>query len=324
MRAKALLGCGKVIGGAGAKFVAAKEKQLQGCLGLVLQCVQLKPTDPGCLPKVQNKCAAAKIKIGTLETKLTAAIAKKCDGVPVADLTNEAGLGYDAQADDCATRGVATLAFPADVGLCVMHQHECRSEELVYHENARARELIQLGGLSLVDFPCLDDGGPVPGGGLDDAGHAKAAVKCQKALDKAGASFAQRRQKAIHKCADGVLACVQLKPTDAACLLKARARCAKLAAVLGPATAPKSLAGKLRGTIVKACVGLVGTDLTAANGLGQSARAARCQEIGVASLAAATDVADCLVAFHTCRVDALLDTQSPRVTELLEAGGLAH
>ena len=42
----------------------------------------------------------------------------------------------------------------------------------------------------------------------------KALLKCQKSADKAGVSFASKARGAFAKCADAVMNCAQLKPTQ--------------------------------------------------------------------------------------------------------------
>ena len=65
--------------------------------------------------------------------------------------------------------------------------------------------------------------------------------------------------------------------------------------------------GKLRGAVQKACAppALAFTDLQLATGLGYGAETDACAQHGVASLASAADVADCVVAEHGCRAEDL-------------------
>jgi hypothetical protein len=50
--------------------------------------------------------------------------------------------------------------------------------------------------------------------GLADVKAQKAAVKCQKAIDQAGAKLVAATLKNLDACTTAVLACVQTKPGD--------------------------------------------------------------------------------------------------------------
>lgn len=64
-------------------------------------------------------------------------------------------------------------------------------------------------------------------------------------------------------------------------------------------------------------------DLLAPAGLGFDVRTSRCAGLGVASLDTTANVAACLVHEIACRVDQLLEIQTPRTMELLGLGGVS-
>ena len=317
---KVLLKCQKAIGKGGPAFAGGIQTLLQGCLGGVLQCVQVKPGDPKCVSKAQASCAKARAKMDVLAQKFRTLGGKACSTLSDMATFDAHGLGWDAETVDCARYGI-TLNGGADTGECTIRQHGCRAQQLVAQENARALELAMLGGLDVAnDFPCLTAGANGNQNGLGDAKRGKSALKCQQAITKAGAAFAKKRQKLNATCYDSIGACLQLEPNDESCLSKAQAKCRKSdASVSGPSDDPKTLAGKAKAAILKKCQALPLADLFDAEGLGQGALAAPCQAIGLASLSSAADVAECLIAFHACRADRLTEKQYPRA---IEFGGM--
>jgi hypothetical protein len=204
----------------------------------------------------------------------------------------------------------------ADVAACVAATSECRADALFAAEAPRAAELLALLGRDPAsDTPCLGTTANGGGQGVGDPAAQKAVVKCQKAFAKAGTAFASQEQKLLQKCAATVATCVQLKASDPACLAKAATTCGKLAQKLAAAEA------KVGAAIGKSCGGAVGPAGVVANeGLGFAAHATTCAGLGVATLASLGDVATCSVRLHACRVEQLLENQTPRLRELLELG----
>jgi hypothetical protein len=318
---KAIGKCEKAIASAGAGFVAAKQKLLQACINAVFKCVQAG--DPNC-QKAHDTCAKSTTKIGTLGAKLTQAVEKGCGGVPPAvDFANVLavdGIGYAAEASDCADHFVNTLASATDVATCVVNQHECRAEQLLSDQNPRAQELALLGILVPANFPCISG---VANGNQQGIGgtptQAKALVKCAAGLSKASATFAKNRQKALQKCLGAVLPCVQQTLGDA-CLEKAQKKCGKIVAGLAGGT--KTLASKTETAVTKACADADPADLLDVKGLGMSAAAADCAAIGVPTMVSASNFARCMVRFETCRVDRLVEKEFPRADELFGLAGV--
>lgn len=116
----------------------------------------------------------------------------------------------------------------------------------------------------------------------------------------------------------GVYTCVQVKPTAAKCRLKAAATCSKQRAKL---TSPGTgAAAKLAAAIAKSCTKapFALTDLLADGGLRFTARAGECTALGVPSLGSLAEVSTCLERQHVCRVEQMIETEMPRVEELVD------
>ena len=317
---KAIAKCAATIQKTGAKAFAARLKHLHKCTAAVFACLQLKPGDQACLAKAGSTCAKELGAETADEAKVGAAIGKACAGpaLPLSALAGDRGLGVEREAARCAAYGVPVLATLADVATCVARQHRCNAEHALAFETPRAAALLAAVGRDpAVDAPCLPAPG-TPSGGLDDLTRAKVATKCAGAIAKAGGKLATGRQKLVQKCAAAVYACVQLKPSDAACLAKARANCTKqLAKIVAPAS---GLEAKLGAGLAKACGTLDATELAGPTGLGFDERTAACQELTGMGSTTATDVARCLGAQHACRVRQLLELEQPRLDELLGLG----
>jgi hypothetical protein len=160
------------------------------------------------------------------------------------------------------------------------------------------------------------DGGGV---GIGDAQRGKALTKCEKSIGGAAASYVKQRIATLQSCIASVAKCVQQKPGDSGCVAKARAKCVKLDALLA---GPRGPAAKVHAAIAKACGGDL-ADVLAATGLGEGSAAGYCSALGVPALGNASDVAECVLRDHRCRVANLLDESIPRAAELLSRGGVA-
>jgi hypothetical protein len=155
---KAATKCQKTIAAVGAKFVQTFEKELQKCADRVFTCIQQKPTDPKCLPKAEKTCAKAGPKLFTgprsQREKLVQKLTKGCgapkpDAAPLLslpELRETLGLGYEALEAECEALGVPALGSIEEVSACLIHQHECRAQQLLDAQMPRARELLELGG----------------------------------------------------------------------------------------------------------------------------------------------------------------------------------
>ncbi len=155
---KAVVGCQRGIGTAGARFVKQVLDAEQRCSEAVAQCVQTKPGDAKCLAKAQGVCRRVTSKLyqgpKSREAKLKATIARACGTttpgkaprVALADLRSVLGIGYDTLVPSCAALGVSGLASIDDVSECLVREHVCRADQLLTSQTPRAHELLAIGG----------------------------------------------------------------------------------------------------------------------------------------------------------------------------------
>lgn len=150
---------------------------------------------------------------------------------------------------------------------------------------------------------------------LADAQAQKAATKCSKTVAQATAKLVAAKLKSLDACSTAVLGCIQVKPTDAACLAKAQTKCAK-ALLSGVPQAEVGAAAK----IVKSCgAPLRPADLLAADGLGIGARAAACKsDFGLDVCRGLPTLAQCLAAESSRSAERVFATEQPRAHELIE------
>jgi hypothetical protein len=183
---------------------------------------------------------------------------------------------------------------------------------------------------SEVCFNCLDDDGdqlvdradadcPVPangaGLGLGDVVRGKAAVKCDKAIQRAGNAYAAKRLVRLQKCLAAMFTCIATRPGDEACRTRAGGTCDREIHGI------ERDASKLDATIGKACGALATAELRDAIGLGFAGEDAPCTDLGGTAPASAAEVAACLRRAHACRIDALLERTVPRAGEMLGLAG---
>lgn len=160
---------------------------------------------------------------------------------------------------------------------------------------------------------------PSFGASTPGSAGAKLASKCQQTVAKATAKFLAGRAKRIAACNQGVLKCLQTKPSDPKCLPKASAGCRKQ---LGGAGEPDALAAAVEAAVVKACGTLPLDDLLDPLVLGFTNAEVACGDVGVDPLANAADVARCLRLVHARLADQAAGVELPRAAELAAQGGV--
>jgi hypothetical protein len=173
------------------------------------------------------------------------------------------------------------------------------------------------------DCAAAADGAGVGSGG--DAAARKALGKCAATMAAVGAKLSALVAKRLQSCTGAVLACVQTKPGDLACLAKAKTTCAKATAPLAPDGSDRR---KARLTIAKACGAKTPgappavplATIVAATGLGFDAEVARCAALATPGFASVEDVIACIDRATVCRASALFATRVPRAAELLLTG----
>lgn len=316
VKAKRLVKCAGAIQKAGAKLASKRFGRLQKCLDAVFACTQSGVLP--CVPKAAASCDKAFAALPGDQTKFAGVLAKACGPAVVdpADLVSAAGLGYGGHDGRCQLAGAAPVSDVDSLAVCVAAEHACRTDAALGNEVPRAAQLLSFVGHVAGELPCLADGAG-SGNGLGDAARAKRAVKCQAAIKKAGAKLVTGEVKLVPKCASAVLACVQLGKKG--CAEKSRATCGKTSAKVN------ALAAKLAATVGKACVasGLALDDVTSPGGLGFETLAATCAAARPVGFASFDDVTACLTTFHQCRAHQLLESEYPRLRELLGTGQLA-
>jgi hypothetical protein len=329
-RGKAVVKCAIAIQKSGAKFGAKHLARLQQCLDTVLACVQVQDADPACLTKAQSACEKGFAAFTRDEASLTATITKSCGPPAVApsDLTDATGLGYGAQgqASPCVFAGGAVPTDAAGVATCVAKIHACRAAAALGIEVPRAASLLTLVNHQAAEFPCLPAVEVGGAANLGDAKTGKVAAKCETAIKKAGAKLVGAEVKGLQKCANGVLTCVQVKPTDTKCLPKARTACDKVYNKLVDTGPGKGLGNKLLAAVLKGCQvpALSLSDVFDDDGLGLESIESACTAIhanGIQNGITATSV--CLTGYHKCNASLFVEGEIPRLRELLLLGGHA-
>jgi hypothetical protein len=124
-------------------------------------------------------------------------------------------------------------------------------------------------------------------------------------------------------CMDALFTCVQLKPNDARCLAKARARCdGGASAASGPqasAVEERALASAVGARCNESVIAYA--SLRAARAANLDALAGACAAVGVPALDTLADYQQCLLRAEACRVEGVLRVQAPRIAELLGVVG---
>ena len=305
--------CQRTINRAGRSFVGRKLVSLDKCVNGVLLCIQTQPGNAACLQASSAKCVQALDSVATQQAKLITRIAGKCsDGLSLTDLMAGNGLGYASVGDECTSEFGTPLDGIDAIGSCVARQHECEVERIFAVQEPRARELLDLVGLTPPPTSCLPD----YGGTGEDVGNVNvggAIAKCEDAIKVVGRKFARTKLKRLEKCVNAVFSCVQTKPNDAGCLQKADTKCDKQFAQFAADEE------KIAPAIEKRCsVGQIAYDvLRAADAANLDALAAECALYGVPDVATLANFELCVFRQHACRVEELMRFQAPRIEEML-------
>jgi hypothetical protein len=307
---------------AGAKFVAAKLKHFHKCLQAVAKCVHTKNGDQTCLDKAGDKCGKELDKIAADEEKLKGQVVKACGPADIFDLENQNGMGYNQEVKPCAEFGVFGFDNAAEIGDCMVVQHECLAERLVGQSVPRAREYLTLAGrVPAVEFPCLPAGADGGGQGIGNPDDAKAILACDKAVQKGSIGLLKEIFKPAHKCADGLAACLQLKPGDAKCLMKAEEKCLKGVDKLTDEEKGKFV--KLLTKVGDKCADASFLALGLPQGLGYGAMTTldRCNDLGFSGTNPIS-LLSCLGADHLCHAFRMGEKQNPRLREFADRLGI--
>lgn len=144
--AKPLVACQTAIAKAGSRYVSTALSRLDGCVGKVLRCLQLKPGDDRCRAKAESQCAKQIDQdLPALAEKLKNGIGKGC-ALPFTKLAAEEGLGLANLQEVCRAVGVDGLSSLADYQTCLARQHQCLVRDLLKFGTPRAGEVLRLVG----------------------------------------------------------------------------------------------------------------------------------------------------------------------------------
>lgn len=329
---KAAIKCQKGIARGASVFMVRRVGHLLKCFGAVAACTQLKNGDDACLAKAKTTCEKERdAAIGKDAAKLRGAIAKACgpkrpgDPPPLtlAQLLDSSGLGYGAEASDCAGYGVSTLTGADDIAECILEQHTCLAERIAGETVPRAAEYFaRVGGDLMVDLPCLPTGADGGGQALTGKAKQKAAAKCDTAIRKGTLKMLKLLYKFAAICVEPGGKCIQQKADDPACLPKADAKCAKAAAKFR--SAANGTVAKLFASMAKGCTSpdLSTANLLAPEGLGFGTATARCADLDVPPLVAPAPIAACAANQSLCEMSKVVVLDVPRGRELVERYGL--
>jgi hypothetical protein len=174
---------------------------------------------------------------------------------------------------------------------------------------------LAAGALALAAAPAAADP-PLPGT------KAKAAVKCQKEIEKAAGKFVDKKLKILDKCAAAVSKCVQTVvpgPKQDTCIQKAGVKCTK---ELGKIPAEE---GKLKAKITGKCgAPLELADILSLDGLGFNNVFSRCEKLAGGSFATLADLAECVAVDHECQAERMYELERPRAKALMRVAGVSQ
>ena len=203
-----------------------KLKTLEQCGGAASTCVQRKPNDPECLPAVRTRCASALGKLVQAESRMIAAVIKRCAGLSSNDVLGADGLGYGEIAKSCAARFGRALSDLTSVAQCLAAQHSCGAETLFALERPRAGELLDLLQAPLDAGGCREDFGGSGLGTSDPNGLGKLVDRLREG---AGTRRGQPREHPACRWSDAASTASssarRARRGNAACLAKATQKC---------------------------------------------------------------------------------------------------
>ena len=145
---KQVVACAQAVTKAARALGAARLSRLAACVDLVYACIQLHPGDGTCQEQATTKCVAALAKVPTIESKLAAAIDKRCAGVPMDAIASASGFDLGGLAAICSAVGGVSGSL-ADYEDCLQRSHACGVADLVEAAAPRAGELLEIAGQPL-------------------------------------------------------------------------------------------------------------------------------------------------------------------------------
>ncbi len=303
------------------KYLVRWSKIYGKCVGAISSCVQAKASDPACLSKAVTKCNADIPPLGDdldtdAGTTLENAATDFCGSLSPSEAFDDAGGPQFGLLDSaCHDRFGFHLSFIQNYARCLFLQTSCVAERQFLVGFPRARDLLTSAGITVghaldAQDSCLtNENGS---GALSNAKAGKALTACEVKAAKAGVAFAKNARSAFSKCADAVMTCAQLKPTQK-CIDSAAKKCAK------QGTAVDKKQAKLADSIPKACGKIAVDDLLGTSGGDVGALGTLCASVGLNSVATADDYGMCLARYERCQVEDSINFTVPRIQEFFTA-----
>jgi hypothetical protein len=153
--------------------------------------------------------------------------------------------------------------------------------------------------------------------GISDESEAKAAIKCQKTIQKASLGYAITTASMLTKCVNQAFACVQLHNGDQSCLDKAKTACDKSVLAIFDKVQTKA-----KQAVVKDCSDngtISASEIIDSTGLGFNGEESLLD--CPATITNGSDLANCVIDRQQCGVERLVVALAPRAEEMLKAAG---
>jgi len=223
-----LVRCQRALDGAGMSILVGRAERLGRCLDGWVRCGASADRDPACEARAVARCALDVAALARDQSRVVAAITRRCARVDVADVLAPGRLGYASRALACGPVDDAEGA-----ACCAAWTYGCQVAALLGDVPP------ELDGLLAVDAGCAagDDAAPPA---VDSV---TAELGCERGVRRARAGYARAVLPALGRCVEHMLAC---EVGEAACATAAT-RCAR------QHTAVVHAAGRFTGAVVEAC-----------------------------------------------------------------------
>jgi hypothetical protein len=287
------------------RLFRAELANLGACVEGLFKCAQVKGGTEDCIAAATTKCGNRLETIGDEQARFIQNSTKQCAGLALEHILSAAGLDFTALDLECTLEFGIPLADRPAIALCIAAKSIDEAARLLTIAQPRAGELTDIADLTLPPAIELPNFGGT-GAGLASLDSARAAVRCQSAIQRETVQLATTQLQDVFRCVDRALTCVQREPGDDDCVAKAAAVCTGASTI--------ATAGPLRECRDK---GLPFSELRAPNGANLEALAAECLAVDVAALDNVADYELCLARRARCAVEDVARFAAPRADELL-------
>jgi hypothetical protein len=301
--ARLAVNCQRAIATGVSRLFRNELANLEACVQGIFKCAQVKFGDNGCIEPAGTKCTNKLAQIADEQARFIRTSSRKCANLAFDNVLAAGGLGYEALASECETDFGLPLGDRAAISFCVIAKY--------VSEVAR---LFDLAGVTLppgLELPNLGGNGM----SFNDADTGRAIVSCSAAIAQRGARPAALHLRDLLNCVEGMFTCIQTKPTDESCQLRAAHLCSTaLATIDAEETTPAT-------GVEKRCAETIlpFAELLAPAGANLQALATDCLAVDVPALASLGDYELCLVRQYRCGVEDLVRFAAPRADELLRS-----